>query len=404
MLSMKLVDQKGVAYISTAGSQNVITTYRLRLYPTKTQGRLMDETVETCRRLYNGLLAETREKRLNFYQKQASLVTKKDGNKYLKAVHSQVLQDVNARLDKAFISWFEGLTRRPRFKRRGRYNSFTYPQQPGFRIVGNRLELSKVGSVKMRLHREIMGEPKRCTVIRDIDRWYAAIQVKAPGIKAPYNDKPPVGVDLGLLNLAVLSDGTKFENPHHLRKSVGEIKALQRSLSRKKERSKNREKARLTLAKAWRKIRNQRLDHCHRISHYLAKNHSTIVFEDLHIPKMVKNHNLAGAIMDAAWGQLRTLTAYKAERDGGRVILVNPSGSSQECSQCDVVVPKTLDVRVHRCGCGLVLDRAVNAAKVVLQRGLERARAEEQPLVVAPIRRISKFAPVKQEAHGFSRG
>ncbi len=108
--------------------------------------------------------------------------------------------------------------------------------------------------------------------------------------------------------------------------------------------------------------------------------------------------------MDAAWGQLRTLTAYKAERDGGRVILVNPSGSSQECSSCHALVPKDLSIRVHRCGCGLVLDRDVNAAKVVLQRGLERARAEEQPLVVAPIRRISKFAPVKQEAHGFSRG
>ncbi len=364
----------------------------------------MEETLETCRRLYNDLLAETSEKRLNFYQKQASLVTRKVDNKYLKAVHSQVLQDVNLRLDKAFIAWFEGLTRRPRFKRQGRYNSFIYPQQPGFRVGSNRLELSKIGSVKMKLHREVMGEPKRCTVIRDIDKWYASIQVEAPDIKAPYNDKPPVGVDLGLINLAVLSDGTTFENPRHLRKSINKIGELQKSLSRKKPCSKNREKAKYSLGKTWRKVRNQRLDHCHKVSHHIAKNHSTIVFEDLHIPKMVKNHNLAGAIMDAAWGQLRTLTAYKAERNGGRVILVNPRGTSQECSRCHRVVPKDLSTRVHRCQCGLVLDRDVNAANIVLQRGLERAHAEEQPLLMTPTRRISKFAPLKQEARGIGRG
>lgn len=381
----------------------MITTYRFRLYPTKTQGHLMEEALETCRRLYNDLLAETSEKHLNFYQKQASLVTRKVGNKYLKAVHSQVLQDVNLRLDKAFIAWFEGLTRRPRFKRRGSYNSFTYAQQPGFRLVGNRLGLSKIGPVKMKLHREIIGEPNRCTVIREIDRWYAAIQVEVPDIKVPcHNDKPPIGIDLGVINLAVLSDGTTFTNPHYLKQSVEKVKALQRSLSRKKPGSKNREKARFALAKAWRRVRNQRLDHTHKVSHHLANNHSIIVFEDLHVPKMVKNHNLAGAIMDAAWGQLRTLTAYKAERNSGRVILVDPRGTSQECSQCHVVVPKDLSTRVHRCGCGLVLDRDVNAANIALQRGLERARAEEQPLLVR--RRISKSAPVKQEARGFGHG
>ncbi|MBI3022150.1 MAG: transposase [Thaumarchaeota archaeon] len=99
------------------------------------------------------------------------------------------------------------------------------------------------------------------------------------------------------------------------------------------------------------------------------------------------------------------MTAYKAEREGGRVILVSPSGRSQECSSCHRVVPKDLSMRVHRCPeCGLVLDRDVNAAKVILQRGLEQAHAEEQPLLVAPHRRISKFAPVKQEARGFRRG
>ncbi len=138
----------------------MITTYRFRLYPNRIQERLMEDTLETCRRLYNDLLAETKEKRVGFYQRQASLVSRKAGNKFLRMTHSQVLQDVNLRLDKAFIAWFEGLTKRPRFKRNGRYTSFTYPQQPGFRVVGNRLNLSKIGSIKMELIAEYQVNPK----------------------------------------------------------------------------------------------------------------------------------------------------------------------------------------------------------------------------------------------------
>ena len=384
----------------------MISTYRFRLYPTRMQKRLLEETIETCGRLYNQLLFETNEKRMNFYQKQASLVEKKIANKYLEAVHSQVLQDVNVRLDKAFVAWFEGLTKRPRFRREGRYRSFTYPQQPGFTVAGNRINLSKIGSIKMKLHRQISGELKRCTVIRDINRSYAAIQVEMPDFKiAGNNNKPPIGVDLGLTNLAVLSDGVIFENPHYLKQSIERIRQLQRSLSLKKPDSNDCKKARTSLAVAWLHVKNQRLDFCHKVSHRLAENYSLIVFEDLHIPKMLKNHSLAGAIMDAAWGQLRSFTAYKAERNGGRVILVNPRGTSQECSRCHLVVPKDLSIRIHRCHrCGLVLDRDVNAARNVLHRGLEQARAEVLPLLVVRHRRISKFASLKQEAHGVSRG
>ena len=148
---------------------------------------------------------------------------------------------------------------------------------------------------------------------------------------------------------------------------------------------------------------DQRLDLAHKVSADLASEYSTVVFEELHIPSMVKNHSLASAIMDASCGQLRRLTAYKVERRGGRVILVEPRGTSQRCSGCGEVVPKGLSERVHDCpNCKLVLDRDVNAARNVLAAGLEQARAEEQPLLVQR-RRTSKFAPVKQEAYGFSR-
>jgi putative transposase len=178
---------------------------------------------------------------------------------------------------------------------------------------------------------------------------------------------------------------------------------LQRSLSRKKKKgSKNREKARIQLAKAWRKVRRQREDFCQKISRILADKYSFIVFEKLNINNMVKNHSLAKAIMDATWYKLRQYTAYKVERrsGGGQCIIVNPNGTSQKCSKCGKdVKKKDLSVRVHECpNCGLVLDRDHNAAINILKLGLEQAHAETEPLRIRQ-RRISKFQSRKQEAH-----
>ncbi len=173
--------------------------------------------------------------------------------------------------------------------------------------------------------------------------------------------------------------------------SLERIKSLQRRLSRKKKGSGNREKAKLSLAKAWRKVRRQRDDFAHKLSDQLTKENEVIAFEDLKVGNMVKNHSLASAIMDAAWGKLRQFTVYKAERRGGRAILINPCETSQKCSRCGEAVPKELSVRVHDCPkCGLVMDRDVNSARNILKAGLEQARVEAEPLLVQR-RRISKF-------------
>ncbi len=382
-------------------------TYKFRLYPTKTQARLMNETLETCRLLYNDLLNDRIKNKTKVFEQKRAVTALRHCNKFLKAVHSQVLQDVVFRLDKAFNAFYACLSKYPKFKRKDRYNSFTYPQLGGFRVADGRLRLSKIGLVKIRLHRSIEGIPKTCTIIRDIDHWYACISMQLePNLLEQKSGKPDnaVGVDLGILNLATLSNGIIFENPRHLDNSITRIITLQRRLSKKKKGSANREKAKILLAKAWRKMRNQRLDIAHKVSFSLASEYSTIVFEDVHIKNIVKNHSLASAIMDASWGQLRRLTAYKAERRGGRVILVNPSWTSQKCSGCGAMNPdmKELSIRIFECKeCGLVLDRDVNAARNILAMGLEQAHAEEQPLLIK--RRISKFVPVKQEAYGFSR-
>ncbi len=307
-------------------------TYKFRIYPSTQRERSLNETLETCRRLYNNLLADRNENRTGFYQQKRQLVPLKRDNKYLKVVFSQVLQDVALRLDKAFQAFFKGLMKYPRFRKYGRYNSFTYPQS-GFKLKGGTIYLSKIGKIKIVLHRKISGVIKRVTVIRDVDQWFVALLVDESNPTVKCSDGK-IGVDVGISSVAALSDGTLIENPRYLKGSVQRIKSFQRKLSRKKKASQNREKARIVLAKAWRKVRRQREDFCHKFSNDLARKNKLVVFEDLKILNMVRNHNLASAILDATWGKLRVMTAYKAERRSGRVLLVNPIGSSQKCSRC----------------------------------------------------------------------
>jgi putative transposase len=374
---------------SEPGSERRLITYKFRLYPTLIQSEKMDETMETCRRLYNRMLADRMETHRGIFEQKRLLTDNRRQDKFLKAVQSHVLQDVAFRLDKAFGAFFAGLSRHPKFRRRGRYNSFTF-DYTGFRIGKGFVKLSMIGDVKVRFHRTMRGVAKRATIIRDIDQWFVAFAVdEEPVEKAMAHGR--VGVDVGVSNVVALSNGTLIENPRCLAASALRIKSLQRRLSRKKKDSHNRERARVQLAKAWRKVRRQRDDFVHKLSDKLAKENSLIVFEDLKIQNMVKNHSLASAIMDACWGKLRRLTAYKAEGRGGRVLLVNPGGTSQKCSGCGNTVGKDLSVRMHECpNCGLVIDRDVNAARNILQAGQELARVEAEPLLVQR-RRISKF-------------
>ena len=380
-------------------------TYKFRLYPTKVQERRLEDTLETCRRLYNQMLDDRIKNHTGFFEQKKKLVELKKEDKYLKEVYSQVLQDIVLRLDKVFQSYFAGLSKFPRFKRRGRYNSFTYPQHViGFRLIGNnRIKLGMIGRIKAKIHRAIEGEIKAATIIKDVDQWFIALNVEEPMQRMHHGNDRAVGVDLGITNAIALSDGTLIEGPKFLRKAEEKIKELQRTLSRKKKRSKRREKARILLSKAWRKVRRQRDDFAHKISGSLAEEYGTIVFENLNIRGMVKNHFLASAIMDSCWYKLRQFTVYKAERCGGRVVFVNPAGTSQKCSGCGETVQKPLFERVHSCRkCGLITDRDVNAARNILALGLEQALTETEPLLVH--RRISKFGRGSEKPTSFRSG
>jgi putative transposase len=374
----------------------MIKSYKFRLYPTEQQIKVMNETIETCRHLYNDSLSERNSMWGVGYREQQNLLPlRKQDSKHYMQVHSQVLQDVLQRLDKAYEAFFKKLAKYPRFKRKGKYNSFTYPQYGGFSIKENKLVLSHIGVIKFKIHRILIGTLKRCTIIQDVDRWYACITTE-DWIEKNDNKTDvtkPVGIDVGLLNWLALSDGKVIPNTLNFEAQTKKIKQLQRNLARKQKDSRNRDKARIQLAKAWCKVRRCRDDFVHKTSRMLAdEGYTLVVFEKLNITNMVKNHNLAQAIMDATWGKLRQMTAYKVERRGGQVILVNPSGTSQKCSRCGGVAKEKLDldVRTFECHrCGLVIDRDLNAALNILKLGLEQAHAEVEPPL---IRRISKFS------------
>jgi len=154
----------------------MIRSYKFRLYPTLQQCKILDDTIETCRHLYNDSLGERSvDWDVGFYEQKQLLALRKQDNKYYKQVHSQVLQDVLLRLDKSYQAFFKKIMKYPKFKRREKYNSFTYPQHGGFRIRDNKLVLSCIGTIKLKMHRIPIGMLKRCTVIRDVGQWYACV-------------------------------------------------------------------------------------------------------------------------------------------------------------------------------------------------------------------------------------
>ncbi|VUT25923.1 MAG: putative transposase [Candidatus Methanolliviera sp. GoM_oil] len=393
-------------------------TYKYRIYPNREQKAHLEEWLNICRVLYNDCLTERRDawyashKSINYYDQANQLKEIKTFDDNLKEVHSQVVQDVLKRIDKAFKNFFRRVKRKekagyPRYKGKDRYDSFTYPQS-GFGLEDRKLILSKIGSVNIKNHRDIPEDAniKTCTIERDLDRWYACftvsreIEIEEPNYEVIYLANP-IGIDLGINHLITLSNGDMEDNPRYLVKSEGKLKRKQRKLSKvlttsswdlenlrfskTRKGSDNRTKRRFEVSRTHRKVREQRTDLIHKISRGLVNAFDLIVFEDLKIRNMLKNHHLAKSISDVSWSQLTNFVSYKAEEAGRRVEFVNPKNTSQECSNCGMIVKKSLSQRVHRCPfCGLVMDRDQNAAINILKRGFKKLNVGQE---------LSEFKP-----------
>jgi len=374
---------------------------------------ILEEQLELCRAVYNLLLnyckqqyKET-ERTPTEFDLNNLLVTMKRLRPEISPVFSQVLQNIAKRIRSAYTGFYArrraglkaGL---PRFKKHGRYKSITYPQR-GFKIEGNRLILSKIGNIRIRQHRELPEKTKTLTVKRNPSgRWYACFSCI---VEAQLREKPleDVGIDVGLHSYAVLSDGTKIENPRFYRESEKRLAHLQRGMSRKERASRNWVKAKAKVSRLHGRIGNRRTDFLHKKSRKIMDTYGTVYFEDLKIRNMVRNHCFAKSISDAGWGRFIGMIAYKAESAGGRVIQVNPRNTTQTCSRCGERVSKTLSDRIHECpSCGLVMDRDLNAALNILARGQEirREPPESRPVedkATTPSTMVQAY-PAKQEA------
>jgi putative transposase len=279
-------------------------------------------------------------------------------------------QEALRNLHRAFQNFYRGLkTGRkvgfPRFKRKGVRDSFRLTGTIQFK--GRRIQLPRFGEIRIKEKREryCRGRILSATVRRRANRWYVSITVEE---EIPDSESPiggDVGVDLGIKILATLSDGTVFRNPRALERRLRKLKQLSRSLSRKKKGSRNREKARLRLAKMHLKIFNIRQDALHKLTTYLAKNHSRIVIEDLGVSGMMKNRRLARAIADVGFYEFRRKLEYKCVWYGPQLIIApRLYPSSKRCSHCGYKkMELSLDEREYHCEqCGLTIDRDLNAA------------------------------------------
>ena len=355
----------------------MLKTYKYRLYPTRKQTLKLVWTLETCRILYNSALVDRRrhyeetKQGLSRIAQQKILVHDKKNLPFLNEVHSQVLQDVLFRVEKAYKAYFRRLKDRngkagyPRFKSEGRYDSITYTQS-GFKIIEPaKLALSKIGHIKLKLHRSINGAIKTCNIKKEADKWYVCFSVEyAQVIKKRTLIRKHIGMDLGIKSFAVLSDGKKIDSPKYLVKSEERLAKKQKQMSSKKKGSNNRKKAVVSVARAHKKVSDQRKDFQHKLSRKIIGSYDAIGAEDLRIKNMVKNHCLSKSINDAGWGQFLSFMEYKAEEAGILFLKVNPRNTSKGCSVCGYIYEDMdLSVREWTCPiCNTVHERDENAS------------------------------------------
>ncbi|OAK67450.1 RNA-guided endonuclease InsQ/TnpB family protein [Lederbergia galactosidilytica] len=365
----------------------VLVNQKYEVFPTEKQKETLDRWLQYCRQTYNSALLDKERKykqnkeHYNRYDMQKQLTVDKKNYPFLKEMPSQPLQEVFVRLQKAFENFFRKDARYPKQKKYKEYTSMTFPQF-GFNKKGNRMAMSfsgngklyntRLGEIDILLHRPLKAPIKQLMIKRQGNRWYAIFCVEGQALPTTLDIHNAIGIDVGINQYAVLSNGLEHENPRFLRKKERQLKKTQRRLSKRKKGSANYIKQVQRVRQLHEKVGNQRRDFLHKLSYNLTKDYSVIAVENLRIRNMIRNRKLAKSISDAGWGMFRNMLAYKCERNGGILIKVEPKFTSQDCSRCGNRVKKSLSIRTHICTkCGTILDRDHNASRNILQKGLD---------------------------------
>lgn len=346
--------------------------YKFRLYPNAEQRKEMQTHLWLAKNLWNDMLELTKQTYAD-YEKFSSMNALNELAKN-SGLYSQVSQDVFRRLNKSIYGM---VARRkkgieagfPRFKSMDRMKSLTYPQA-GFSLNGKKLRVSPFGEINIKLHRPVEGIIKTLILKREADKWYAILTAETPISIPKKNNGEAIGIDLGLMTFATLSNGEAVKKPKHFKIYEDKLAEVQRNLSRKKLRSKNRRKAKLAVSKIHSKIADTRKDWLHKTANNLLSQFSIIALEDLNVQGIASEHGRGTG--DAGWSIFTNILSYKAEEAGCEVVFVNPANTTKMCSGCGEMVKKELHERQHNCPfCDLSIGRDHNAAINILNRATQ---------------------------------
>jgi putative transposase len=357
-------------------------TYKFKLKPTKEQEILLNKHFGSVRYVYNYFLNQRKEEYLNnkksiTYNKQAGYLTqlkKNDETEWLKEINSQSLQYSLKCIETAYQGFFNKRTQFPRFKSRKSRNSFTCPQF--VRSEGNKIIIPKFQEgIEMIMEREIKGKIKKATLSKTPTGKYFVSVLSEMNYTSSVKTNQSVGIDLGIKDFLVLSDGTKIKNHRFLKHYERQLSKNQKHLSRKKNGSSRYEKQRIKVAKIHEKITNSRMDLIHKTTLNLVNQFDTIYLEDLNVKGMMKNHKLAKAISDVSWSKFIETLTYKAEWNDKEIVHIDRFfPSSKTCSKCGYIHSGLkLKDRTWTCKeCGEIHDRDVNAAINILNEGCRK--------------------------------